>query len=114
MTKAERILWKRLRADDLPDLHFRRQSPIGPYFPDFVSHSVKLIVEVDGGIHTRDDVASRDAEREAFLRGRSYRILRFSNREIEADVGRVARLIVCAAADTPTPGPSPQGGGEGA
>ena len=32
-------------------LKFRRQFPIGPYVADFCCHSLKLIVELDGGVH---------------------------------------------------------------
>ncbi len=59
-----------------------------------------------------DTVAQRGAEREAWLAGRGYRVLRLTNREVIADVEAAAKRITSAAgADTPTPDPSPQGGG---
>ena len=39
MTVGERQLWKALRT---LKLNIRRQSPIGPYVADFVSHAAKL------------------------------------------------------------------------
>ena len=112
-TLAERLLWKELRALDLPVGHFRRQAPFGAFVVDFVHHASRLIVEADGGIHDLDEVATRDASRSAWLTERGYRVLRLSNNEIinspEAAAERI-RVEVCAR--TPAPGPSPQGGGE--
>ena len=51
MTRAETLLWRHLKAHRLALLGFRRQSPIGSYIADFVAHSCKLVVEVDGESH---------------------------------------------------------------
>ena len=106
-TYAERDLWKVLRRTDL---HFRRQVPFGQYVVDFACHRHRLIVELDGGIHDLPSVAARDCEREAWLTARGYRVMRFRNNEHPEDIVRVIHERVSA--DTPTPGPSPQGGGE--
>jgi very-short-patch-repair endonuclease len=106
-TYGERDLWRVLRRTDL---HFRRQAPFGDYIVDFVCHQHRLIVELDGGIHDLPSVAVRDAEREAWLTGRGYRVIRFRNNEPPEDIVRV--ILERLSADTPTPGPSPQGGGE--
>jgi very-short-patch-repair endonuclease len=109
-TSSERTLWKVLRT---LDLHFRRQAPFGPYVVDFVCHRHRLIVEVDGGIHDLPAVTLRDAERDAWLTARGYRVMRFTNNQIDYDAHEVAQMILArVSADTPTPGPSPQGGGE--
>ena len=86
---------------------------MGPYVVDFVCHQSRLIVEVDGGVHAIDDVAWRDARRDEWLKARGYRVIRLSNRDVIANVELVVRRIIAAtAARTPTPDPSPQGGGE--
>ena len=108
-TYAEKQLWKVLRTTDL---HFRRQAPFGPYVVDFVCHRHRLIVELDGGVHNLPTVASRDAEREAWLTGRGYRVMRFFNDQRPDDI--VSMIIARISADTPTPNPSPQGGGASA
>ena len=111
-TYAEQRFWKVLRKTDL---HFRRQAPFGPYIVDFVCHEHRLIVELDGGIHDLPSVAARDAERDTWLTGRGYRVMRFTNEEVAADIDWVVRMIfarVSADTPTPTPSPSPQGGGE--
>jgi very-short-patch-repair endonuclease len=110
-TFVERELWKALRG--LEGVHFRRQAPIGPYVVDFACHRARLIVEIDGGVHDIDTVAQRDAERDEWLRGRGYRVLRLKNAEVIANIDAVVCAILAnAGADTPTPDPFPQGEGE--
>jgi very-short-patch-repair endonuclease len=96
-TLPEQRLWKALRELDLNGSHFRRQAPFGPYVVDFVCHRARLIVEVDGGIHNLPSVAERDSEREAWLRGRGYDVVRVSNEdalyESASVVGRIVRLL---------------------
>ena len=77
-TATERLLWKLLRDRRLEGLKFRRQVPIGPYVADFVCFKRRLIVEADGPFHDPE----RDAVRDAWLRGQSFRVLRFSNHQI--------------------------------
>ena len=48
MSPAEGRLWAMLRTEPFKALHFRRQMPIGPYYVDFVSVRMKLVIEVDG------------------------------------------------------------------
>jgi len=84
MTFAEQKLWAELRK---LGVNFRRQAPIGRYFADFATHGGKLIVEVDGEVHERlDEVVLRDFERQQWLEGQGYRVLRFTNRQVETDV----------------------------
>ena len=73
---AEAAMWKLVRLDELRNLHFRRQVPIGPYYADFASHAVRLIVEVDGMHHATSGGIAFDLKRDAFLRSQGYRVLR--------------------------------------
>ena len=78
MTPAERVLWRALR-EALPDLHWRKQVPFGPFIADFCSHRARLIIEVDGGQHAAD---AGDDARTRFLRDEGYGVLRFWNNEV--------------------------------
>ena len=49
-TKAEEILWFELRNNKL-GAKFKRQHSIGGYIADFYCHTLKLVIEIDGGIH---------------------------------------------------------------
>jgi very-short-patch-repair endonuclease len=56
MTRAETLLWRHLKANRLAGFGFRRQSPMGNYIADFVAHSSKLVVEVDGESHNFESI----------------------------------------------------------
>ena len=92
-TDAEKRLWRALR-EKLPEAKFRRQDPLGPYFADLVSHSAKLVIELDGGQHAEQEV--QDARRSAFINGEGYRVLRFWNNEVMEQLEGVLTVISAA------------------
>jgi very-short-patch-repair endonuclease len=96
MTGAERVIWQGLRAHRLNGLGFRRQTPIGSYIVDFVSHTAKVIVELDGGQHFEDAHAARDAVRDAYLRTKGFRVLRFNNHDVMTNRAGVLTMIAAA------------------
>ena len=79
MTRAETLLWRHLKAHRLAALGFRRQSPIGNYIADFVAHSRKLVVEVDGESHDFEERLRHDDRRDRWFASQGYRVLRFTN-----------------------------------
>jgi len=108
-TDAERALWRRLRQDvALAGSHFRRQALIGPFIVDFVSRKERLVIELDGGQHDLQQAA--DAQRTRRIEASGYRVLRFWNNDVRRNIEGVLEKIQSAL--TPTPDPSPQGGGE--
>ena len=61
----------------------RTDNPTGNnryFIVDFYCHEMKLIVELDGGIHLTQ--VEYDQAREDILKDRGYQIIRFSNQEI--------------------------------
>jgi very-short-patch-repair endonuclease len=48
---------------------------------DFICHTHKLIVELDGAGHLEPDQADYDQGRTAYLQELGYRILRFTNEQ---------------------------------
>ena len=91
MTEGERRIWQILRSNRMKGCKFRRQVPIGRYIADFVCHEARLIVEIDGGQHDRS--SPREAERSGFLQNEGYRILRFWNNEVLANLDGVHATI---------------------
>jgi len=91
MTKAEQKLWNWMLEGPSGIPIFQAQQVIYPYIVDFVSPEVKLVIEVDGGIHdsTRDSDSVRDAE----LSKIGYKVIRFSNGEILVDFASVIQRI---------------------
>ena len=92
-TDAEALLWSRLRGNQLLDLKFRRQRPIGPYFADFVCMQVRLVIELDGGQHADAEAQRHDAERSRFMSDLGYQTLRFWNHDMLLDTDAVMARI---------------------
>jgi very-short-patch-repair endonuclease len=86
---AEAKLWRVLHARQF-DAKFRRQVPIGPYFADFLSYDLRLVIEVDGGQHADSD---RDVRRDAWFESNGYRLLRFWNNDVLSNIEGVAEVI---------------------
>jgi very-short-patch-repair endonuclease len=96
MTRAETLLWRYLKAHRLGGLAFRRQTPMGDYIADFVSHSHWLVIELDGESHDFESRQQADAKRDALFAGRGYKVLRFTN----DDIFKNLEGVVCAIGET--------------
>ncbi len=108
-TPAERQLWRYLSNSQL-GAKFSRQMPVGPFFADFLCRERKLIIELDG--HSHDISPSRDIGRDRYLQDAGYRVLRFPNVEVHANVEGVITVIRLALGSQAHPRPLPQAGGE--
>ncbi|MDJ0762970.1 MAG: endonuclease domain-containing protein [Myxococcota bacterium] len=93
LTTAEQLLWARLRKKSLLGLRFRRQHPIGPFIADFYCAEAGLVIEVDGGIHHKQEQQKRDKLRDQAISEHGLATLRFDNRDIEAELDRVVETI---------------------
>jgi len=92
-TVTERLLWALLRGHRLDGLKFRRQVPLGRYIADFACFSPRLIIEADGPTHEN---SAHDLERDAWLRGQGFTILRFRNADVDKAPERVLAEILRA------------------
>ncbi|WP_146392205.1 endonuclease domain-containing protein [Allorhodopirellula solitaria] len=90
-TRSEGLLWSVLRAKQLCGLKFRREHSIGPWFADFACVAKMLVVEIDGGYH--DENIESDLRRQRDLEERGWKVLRFTDKDIEQDCEAVAREI---------------------
>jgi protein MpaA len=81
-TEAEKKLWNILRNNQINNLHFKRQKPIGNYIVDFVCLKEKIIIELDGGQHNEPKNIAHDKERTNYLISLGYKIIRIWNNEI--------------------------------
>jgi very-short-patch-repair endonuclease len=100
LTDAEKLLWERLRTNQLGGLHFRRQQVIAGFIVDFYCHSAGLVVELDGGVH--ETQADYDQERDRVLQDHGLRVLRIQNREVFENLDAI--LIEIHSACTGRPG----------
>jgi very-short-patch-repair endonuclease len=117
MGDAEKKLWFRLRRRKIAGFPFRRQVPIGAYIVDFACLSARLVIEVDGGRHSRDGNRILDANRTNWLESRGYLVLRFWNSFVLSNIDSVMETIFNALASRTAPHPAlratlPRGGGE--
>jgi leucyl-tRNA synthetase len=90
-TISEGLLWSVLRANQLCGLKFRRQHPIEPWIVDFACPQKKLVVEIDGGYH--NNVVENDLKRQKHLEELGWKVIRFTDKEVEEDAEVVARAI---------------------
>ena len=85
-------MWKLLRDRRLGDWKFRRQMPIGPYIADFCCPALKLIIELDGGVHVLR--AESDAARDGWLTAKAgFTVLRFGNEVVVRDTALVLEAV---------------------
>jgi very-short-patch-repair endonuclease len=89
-TDAELKLWYRMRSRSILGFKFVRQEPIGPYVADFACRERRLIVEVDGGQHAESE---RDLVRDQWFADHRYRVLRFWNTDVLANIDGVLETI---------------------
>lgn len=94
MTDAEQALWHRLRRKQLRDTQFFRQRPIDKYIVDFYAPMAKLVIELDGSQHQRDDALSYDTSRTAYLESIGIQVLRFDNLQVLNEIEGVLEVIL--------------------
>jgi len=99
-TWSEQILWAAIRGGAL-GVRFRRQVSVGGSFiADFLASEVRLIVEVDGPVHSRK-VAS-DARRQAKLARLGFTVVRLPSelveRQLPVAVERIREAILALSA----------------
>ena len=92
MTQSETKLWNALRKE-IRSYKFRRQHPIGDYIADFICLSYKLVIEVDGGYHNEPQQQQDDLWRTEYLTSKGYKVIRFKNEEVNANILEVIRRI---------------------
>ena len=86
-------VWERVRGGRIDGHKFRREHPIGPYCADFACRQLRLVIEIDGGVHELDEVKRRDAARQAALEGLGWTVVRFSNDEALSEPERMVEAI---------------------
>jgi very-short-patch-repair endonuclease len=96
LTDGEVRIWAGLKGK--PDgLHFRKQHPIGPYIVDFYCAKAKLVIEIDGEVHGREDNPQRDERRILYLEGLGLEVLRIPGDEAMGDSDEVVLGILTLA-----------------
>ena len=98
MPPSEKIVWAKLRNQQIESCKFRRQYSIDRFVVDFYSSELRLAIEIDGNSHYQDGVPEYDRDRQVFLESKGTRILRFTNQEVYQDIDGVVdkiREVIC-------------------
>ena len=98
-TLAEEVFWQNVRHRKFEGKRFLRQHPIKyknqdgqrNAIPDFYCRSLKLVVEIDGSIH--NNLKAQDKEKDFWLEKNGYNVIRFTNREVFADIVAVVSRL---------------------
>ena len=93
MTISEQKVWEQLKGKKLQGLRFRPQHPIDIFIADFYCHPLKLVIEIDGGIHKSQDQKEYDIGRVAELERWGISVIRFTNEEVEKSIELVKKEI---------------------
>ncbi len=91
-TEAENILWQRLRNNQLGS-KVRRQHVIGPFIVDFAFLNERLLIEINGEYHNEPEQKKYDDARREYLLQLGYRLIRFTNDEVEKNIAYVIEKI---------------------
>jgi very-short-patch-repair endonuclease len=92
MTPAERKLWFEFLRYQKP--RFYSQRAIGKFIADFYCAKAKLVIELDGELHSTQQGQAYDEERSAFLEGLEVSVVRFTNLEIIQNFEGVCNAII--------------------
>ena len=91
MTKEENKLWYQYLRQY--PIRFLRHKVINNYIVDFYCSKVKLIIELDGSQHYETTGINKDKNRNFELSQLGYKILRFSNLDINSNFEGVCETI---------------------
>jgi very-short-patch-repair endonuclease len=81
MTAAEWCLWQELEGWNADGIEVRAQEIVQGWIVDFYLPAFRMVIEVDGGIHSTSPQWQRDRHKEVMLQRAGYTIQRFTNHE---------------------------------
>jgi adenine-specific DNA-methyltransferase len=93
-TRAETLLWSRLRNRKLGGWKWKRQVPRGGYIVDFLCSEAGLVIEIDGGGHSEQ--VAYDERRTEWLQTQGLRVVRFWNHQVIENLTGVCDSILHA------------------
>lgn len=88
-TPAENLMWQKLRCKRICGVRFHRQKAKLHYILDFYCPKAKLCVEIDGSTHD----PLHDTARDGHLKHYGIMTLRFTNRQVFEETGKVLAAI---------------------
>lgn len=110
-TKAEIILWQKLKRKQMYGYDFHRQKPLDNYIVDFFCHELMLAIEVDGYSHQLEEVYDKDVRKTQRLNELGVTVLRFTDNEVLKEMFSVMLAVenYITEFEKHTPNPSQEG-----
>jgi very-short-patch-repair endonuclease len=93
VTKAEILVWSKLRARQILNCKFQRQYSIGSYILDFYCQEKKIAIEIDGDTYAGNKADIHDSKRTSYLNSFGIQALRFTNFEVFENLNGVLEKI---------------------
>ncbi len=90
-TEEENKLWHLYLKKIRP--RFTRQKILGSYIVDFYCSKLKLVIEIDGVQHYLEENIEYEKRREAYLKSKGYKLLRFYNSDINKELKNTETTI---------------------
>jgi len=91
-TSEEILLWLQLK-NSKTGFKFRRQHSIGGYIVDFYCPAKKLVIEIDGPQHLRQENKEYDKVRNSYFKGLNIKVIRFTNKDVSTETHAVINRI---------------------
>ena len=107
MTRAEILLWSKLKGKQLLGLKFRRQYGVDSYVVDFYCTEIKLAIEVDGDVHGYNSRVLYDKQRQKNIEALGIKVLRYTNNDIMINIKGVLQDIHFRSNSLMKPPPTP-------
>lgn len=92
-TDAEKHLWHFLKNNQIQGLRFRRQHPISSFIVDFYCHKTKLVIKIDGKIHSTQFNKEHDDGRTYEIEKFGITVIRFTNEAVFHNLNHVISEI---------------------
>jgi very-short-patch-repair endonuclease len=97
----ETLLWQKLKQSQL-GIKFRRQHGMLGHIVDFYAPSIKLVIEIDGDTHFKDD-NKLDKKRQKEIENVGNQFLRFTNQDVMRNLDGVLSIISKCVHQQPPP-----------
>jgi very-short-patch-repair endonuclease len=110
LTRAELVLWTRIRGRRLGGFKFGREEPTDRYYVDFVCRERRLIIELDSGQLAE---SREDRHRDSALCALGYRVIRIWNNDVVENLDGVLQTLLSELKNGPSPRPSRRKRSEG-
>jgi hypothetical protein len=81
-THSEIQLWLQLKGKFMGKYDFHRQKPMLDFIADFYCYELRLVIEVEGGIHKNPLVRENDKRKELRLNAVGVNVVRFTNAQV--------------------------------